>query len=674
MPLAEPFASVASPSLQAGLDHIDQGIAVFDGALRLVGWNRRFVGLLGYPAMLVYRGAPYEALMRWDAEAGEDGAGDIEALIAARLAEVRVGHAHTVERTRTNGSILAIRSEPLPDGGFVAVYTDVTEQRRFERLIREQNEDLERRVEARTAELKAAHDRLVGAVAKQKEIAEELSRSQSRLHLVTDSLPAGIAYWDKNLRCLFANKRFAAAFGCEKDEIVGRDALAVVGRKTLDELGAYIDRVRSGEAVTFEYQTMLGTDRAAIIRTWLVPEVHGHNDVAGFFILSLDITRQQAAEAAIVQAAKMEAIGQLSSGIAHDFNNLLTVVLGNLVPLRERLADPALVAEFVEPAITASHRGADLTQRLLSFARRQALEPRAVDIEDLIAGIVRLFRRSLPSDIEIATATRGEPYPALVDPHQLENALLNLALNARDAMPNGGRLKFETTFERFNSAAALQHGVEPGDYVQISIEDSGDGMDEHTRARVFEPFYTTKEAGRGSGLGLSMVYGFVKQSHGTVAIDSAPGCGTRVAILLPRAVTASQPASQPPSLDAFRAAGNELVLLVEDDAEVRVVIRRQLMDLGFRLLEASNARDALALIESVDELTMLVSDVVMPGALSGIDLGRRARDLRPELKIVLMTGYAGRDRVRALDACPFPVLRKPFDRRQLAAAIEAAAA
>ncbi len=674
MPTVDPFASASHALLQAGLDHIDQGISVFDGALRLIGWNRRFLDLLGYPEALVFRGAHYEQLARFDALAGEYGEGDPDALIAARIADARRQQTQAVERTRANGTILAIRSEPLPSGGFVAVYTDVTEQRRFERLICEQNEDLERRVEDRTAELKAAHDGLLGAVAKQKEIAEELSRSQSRLHLVTDSLPAGIAYWDKNLRCLFANKRFAAAFGFEKADIVGRDALSVVGQKTLLELGAYIERVRAGESVTFEYQTTLGADRAATIRTWLVPELHGHNDVAGFFILSLDITRQKAADTAILQAAKMEAIGQLSSGIAHDFNNLLTVVLGNLVPLRERLSDLALTREFVEPAIAAAHRGADLTQRLLSFARRQALEPKAVDIEDLVAGIVRLFRRSLPSDIEIATATKGNPYPALVDPHQLENALLNLALNARDAMPRGGRLKFETTFEHFDTLAALHHGVEPGDYVQISIEDSGDGMDDHTRARVFEPFFTTKEAGRGSGLGLSMVYGFVKQSHGAVAIDSAPGRGTRVSILLPRAVASTGPAPSLVSLDDFRAAGNELVLLVEDDADVRVVVRRQLMDLGFRLVEATNAHDALDLIERVGEFTMLVTDVVMPGSLTGIDLGNRARHLRPGLKIVLMTGYAGRDRVRELDHCPFPVLRKPFDRRQLAAAIEAAAA
>jgi CheY-like chemotaxis protein len=369
----------------------------------------------------------------------------------------------------------------------------------------------------------------------------------------------------------------------------------------------------------------------------------------------------------------MEAVGELSSGIAHDFNNLLTVVLGNLVPLRERMDEHALVRDYLDPAITAAHRGADLTQRLLSFARRQELEPRPVDIEDLVGGIVRLFRRSLPSDIEIATSTRGEPYPALVDPHQLENALLNLALNARDAMPRGGRLKFETTFVRLSAADAARHGVEPGDFARISIEDSGSGMDEQTRARVFEPFFTTKDAGRGSGLGLSMVYGFVKQSHGAISIDSGPGRGTRVEILLPRAPGTDAPPDKTSPDDEVRVSGDELVLLVEDDADVRVVIRRQLIDLGYRLVEAANARDALELIESVEEFTTLVSDVVMPGPLSGVDLGRQARYIRPRLKIVLMTGYAGRDRVRELDRCPFPVLRKPFDRRELAAAIEAAA-
>lgn len=656
--------------LQAGLDRLDQGIAVFDSRLRLVGWNQRFIELLALPPELVCPGVAFADLIRFNAVRGEYGCGEIETQVNERRQQAAALQPQSFERVRPDGTILAVRGEPLPGGGFFRVYTDVTAQRRAERLVRAHNEDLERRVEVRTAELQAAHDKLLGAVAKQKEIAAALRSSESRLLLVTDSLPAGIAYWNRDLLCLFANRRFAAAYGFAKAAIVGRPALEVVGEQTLAEMRPHITTVLDGKDVTFEYETADAQGRRTAIRTWLVPEIQEPGGIVGFFILSLDIARQKQAEAAIVQAAKMEAVGQLTSGIAHDFNNLLTVILGNLLPLREQTAEAAL-AEFIDPAIEAARKGAELTQRLLSFARRQSLEPRAVDIEERIGTMVRLLRRSLPSHIEIVIATRGRPYAALVDPHQLENALLNLALNARDAMPRGGRLTFETTFVHLDTDAAASLGIAPGGYVQIVVADSGTGMDAATRARVFEPFFTTKAVGDGSGLGLSMVYGFVRQSHGAVQIDSAPGEGTRVVILLPQADESDAMDGAAPA-SAFRALPEDLVLLVEDDERVRAVIRRQLTDLGFRLVEAAAADEALALLQRIEDFTLLVSDVVMPGSMSGIDLGHAAHQLRPRLGIVLITGYAGRDRSRQFDRCPFPVLRKPFDRAQLIEALRQA--
>ncbi len=655
--------------LQAGLDHINQGISVFDRGLRLVGWNRRFFELLDLPLRLAYRGSDFASLIRYNAQRGEYGPGDIEQLVENRVHLAEKFEPHYVERLRPSGQILAIRGEPLPEGGFVTVYTDITEQRRYERLIREQNEELERRVEARTAELKAAHDQLLVAITKQRDIARALRASEARLQLITDSVPAGISYWDRNQRCLFANRRFAAAYGFKKEEIIGRHGDKVVGERTLVMLQVYIDRVRAGESVTFEHDMMLSSGRPMMMRTSLLPDINDRGEVAGFFVLTLNITRQKRAEEAIRQAEKMEAVGQLSSGVAHDFNNLLTVILGNLVPLQERCRDREERAEYLDPAIEAARKGAKLTHRLLSFARRQSLEPKPVDVEEVIGNAVRLARRTLPSDIEVVTATRGEPYPAMADPVQLENALLNLAFNARDAMPKGGRLRVETTFTTLVAAAATDHGVEPGDYVQISVQDTGLGMDAETKARVFEPFFTTKRGGDGTGLGLSMVYGFVKQSKGAIHIESEPGKGAEVVISLPRAVETQESASRNGAPPSIEIADDELVLLVEDDDQVRAVVRRELTGLGFRLIEAADADEALALIDAVPDFTMLVSDVVMPGTLSGIELGKRAALVNPSLKVLLMTGYAGRDRARHLDECPFALLRKPFSRDQLVEAI-----
>jgi PAS domain S-box-containing protein len=656
--------------LFAGLDHIDQGITVFDKELRLVAWNHRFLQLLDLPDRVCYRGSDFAEIIRFNAHRGEYGDGDVDELVSARVRLAQRFEPHNLERVRPNGRILSIRGRPLPDGGFVTVYTDVTEQRRTERLIREQNEELERRVAERTAALKTAHDELLAAITRQTEIAAALRRSEGRLQLVIDSLPAGVSYWDRELTCLFANRRYAAAYGLAKTDIIGRRAATVIGSAALDGFRAHVERAQNGEAVSFEHEARLAGGRTATVRTWLVPETIKPGRIAGFFVLALDITRHKKAELAILQAAKMEAVGQLSSGIAHDFNNLLTVILGNLLALAERpdAAEPAF-RESLDPAIEATRKAARLTDRLLTFARRQALSPAPVDVDDLVAGMVKLFRRSLPSDIAIETATRGKPFPALADPHQLENALLNLALNARDAMPRGGRLRIETTFVSIDETEAGEFGLAPGDYVRIAAADTGDGMDAETQARVFEPFFTTKQADGGSGLGLSMVYGFVQQSHGAVRFDSRRGHGTTVTIHLPRAVETGEGTSPlPAAAETFRAAADNLLLLVEDDVQVRTVVRRQLTALGFRLVEASSADEALTLLKNVRDFTGLLADIVMPGSMSGLDLAHAARQLDPALQIVLMTGYAGRDRAREVAESPFPVLRKPFETEALAAA------
>ncbi|MBK8906646.1 MAG: PAS-domain containing protein [Rhodospirillales bacterium] len=661
--------------LHSGLDHIDQGISVFDRELRLVGWNRRFLELLDLPARLTWRGADFASIMRYNAQRGEYGPGDIEELVEARVQLAMKFEPHALERVRPTGGIIAIRGEPLPEGGFVTVYTDVTDQRRYERVIREHTEELEWRVAERTREVRSAHDRLLGAMARQREVEAALRQSEARLQLIADSLPAGIAYWDKNDCCLFANRRFAAAFGLRKEQVIGRPSIDVVGRESLAAVQGYIDTVLGGSGVTFEHQVTLASGRVAMVRSTLLPDTDADGGVAGYFVLSLDITRHKQAEDAILQAQKMEAIGQLSSGIAHDFNNLLTVILGNLLPLGENPADVDDIREYIDPAIEAARKGAKLTERLLTFARRQPLSPELIDVEALVAGAVRLLRRSLPSDIEIITVSRGQPYPALADAYQLENALLNLAFNSRDAMPNGGCLKLETTFVRIGAGESDEAGVDPGDYVRISVTDTGAGMDAATQARVFEPFFSTKQEQGGSGLGLSMVYGFVQESGGAIRIESASGRGTTIVMLLPRGdVGADAEQSQATPSAPQTAPNGDLVLLVEDDDKVRAVVRRQLMTLGYHLIEAANAEEALELLRNVRDLTMLLTDIVMPGSMSGVDLGRAAKSLKPDLKVLLMTGYAGQDRMRELEDASFPLLQKPFDQQQLAAAIATASA
>ena len=517
--------------LQSGLDHINQGITVADSQLRLVGWNRRFFSLLDFPEDLARLGTPFDAFIRWNAERGEYGPGDVEELVAQRVQAAHSFAPHYFERVRPSGQIIAVRGEPLPQGGFVTVYTDITEQRRQERLAQERNDELELRIRARTAELQASNDQLRSAVAVQEEAARAQRRSEAQLRLITDAVPALIAYVDRDFRYRFANRRYAERFGLTKDSIIGQSVREVLGHSVHQSIRPYLEAAGEGREVTYEYVIDVPDREKRHMRSTVVPELNEQREVAGYFVLSFDVTDQKRADAALVQAQKMEAVGQLTGGLAHDFNNLLTVIFGNLAALQGRVGSE-LFREYVDPAIRASQRGVSITRRLLAFARRQELEPVGVDVASLIAGSVELLRRSLPSRIAIEFSADGAGWPALADPHQLENAIVNLALNARDAMAEGGVLTIHVTTETI--AEHLGERV-PGEYVRISVSDAGIGMDAHTLARAFEPFFTTKPFGSGSGLGLSMVYGFVQQSGGHIQIRSEAGKGTTVTMHLPRA-------------------------------------------------------------------------------------------------------------------------------------------
>ncbi|MBL8573070.1 MAG: response regulator, partial [Hyphomicrobiaceae bacterium] len=455
-------------------------------------------------------------------------------------------------------------------------------------------------------------------------------------------------------------------------EMIGRPADDILSEETMRVSRPFFEHARRGAAVDFDMTLKLPNGQPIDIRTFLRPEGPSDGEVVGFYLLSINVTRQKQATAALLQAQKMDALGQLSSGIAHDFNNLLTVILGNLTPLKERISDGALVQDMLEPAIRAARRGADLTRRLLTVARRNPLEPVAVDVEEAIAGLVKLLRPSMPESIEIVTSSRGRGHVAFVDPAQLETALLNLAVNARDALASGGQIRIATSMRSLAAEEAEDWKLPPGDFVQIVFEDDGPGMPADTLGRIFEPFFTTKPTGKGSGLGLSMVYGFIRQSNGMIRATSQPGKGARFTLLLPQAEHADLPVETPvPEVVPTERQG--LALLVDDDEGVRSVLRRQLVDLGYPLIEASDAAEALDVIRSVDGVSVMVTDIAMPGSMNGLDLAREVRGLKPEIGIVLMTGHGGAVE-RAASGGEFPLLRKPFERGALAHALDQVAA
>jgi nitrogen-specific signal transduction histidine kinase/CheY-like chemotaxis protein len=388
--------------------------------------------------------------------------------------------------------------------------------------------------------------------------------------------------------------------------------------------------------------------------------------------LTEQIRAREETQAALVQSQKMEAIGQLTGGIAHDFNNLLTVIIGNLAWLQRDLpgTEPRLWA-YAEAAARSAQRAATLTHRLLAFARRQPLLPRSLDLNRLVSGASELLRRTLGENIALETVLAGGLWLTRADPNELENALLNLVLNARDAMQHSGRLTIETANAYLDDEYASVHDeVWPGQYVMLAVTDTGSGMTEEVRAAAFEPFFTTKTDTGGSGLGLSMVYGFVKQSGGHIKIYSEPAQGTTIKLYLPRL---SSPEIEPTPVEMSthrtpHAIGREIILVVEDEQDVRAYSGRLLEELGYEVLTAPEANAALRVL-TTQPVDLLFADVGLPG-LNGRQLADQARSLRPDLSVLFTTGYAKNAIVHngVLDS-DVEMISKPFTVETLARAV-----
>jgi PAS domain S-box-containing protein len=640
---------VRQDALQAGLDLIDQGFTLIDSELRMVAWNRTFLHLLDFPDTLAYPGAPFEAFMRFNAERGEYGPGDADQQVSQRMATARSFEPHEFERTRPGGTVLRVRGVPVPGHGFVTLYSDVTAQRAAERQIQQHAAMLESRVAERTA---------------------ELHRSESQMRLITDSIPALIAYFDRERNYRYINRGYQDWFGLDPSKPEAVSAKAYLGPVTYAGIRHNVALALAGEAVTFEYDVTVVSGRQLIARTTLIPEVDGDGRVIGCFELTFDITEQKRSQAMLVQAQKMEALGQLTGGLAHDFNNILTVVIGNLSALCRLRGDDEAMAEYVEPALDAAQRGTELIKSLLSFSRKQPLEAQAVDVGPLIASVGRLVRRSLPESLALDMAERDAPLWAWADPQQLQNSLLNLIINARDATPHAhGRIVLSAAAQRLDTAQALALQVEPGDYVCLQVQDNGQGMAPATVARVYEPFFTTKRPGQGTGLGMAMVYGFVKQSGGAIGIDSHIGAGTTVSLWLPASEAGAPIHTQeaaPGDDQVPKPRG--LALLVDDDPAVRSVVRRLLLEMGHTVVEADNGMEALGILNGTPQITLVLTDMVMPGNVDGRAVARHAREHCGVKRVAMMSGYdpdpSGAD--------DLPILAKPFSRAQLAAWLDAA--
>ena len=395
-------------------------------------------------------------------------------------------------------------------------------------------------------------------------------------------------------------------------------------------------------------------------------------NIIGVIGFGQDITELKLKETALQQAQKMEAVGQLTGGIAHDFNNLLSIISGNLRFLQQDIGKTSdAIDELFEDAMSAADDGVDLTQRLLAFSRNRALQAEEKNVNDTIEKFVRFLTRTLGEGIELDIALPSEDLFINVDSSQLENALLNLSLNARDAMPKGGRITISATRYNHGDGDKYSLAISENDYIKISVTDTGTGISSEDLPHVYEPFFTTKEVGKGSGLGLSMVYGFTQQSGGACHIKSTPGKGTTVSMFFPE-IPESKKIEKAKVGEELTMRGSEVILVVEDEPRVRRVALRDLKKLGYTTLEAENADMARAIIESGENIDLLFSDVLMPGEMDGHMLAIWVEEKYPEIKVVLTSGYSkGKTDVSRDKAHQFPLVRKPYAIDKLAMQIRA---
>lgn len=561
------------------------------------------------------------------------------------------------------GALCVLDVVPRPQG--------LTDRQRFylRTMARQVMDQLElRRVNAAVSALKDAQT-------------EALRGSEHRARLALGAVKGvGVWQWDVASDRVSADPAIRALFGLDADAAcTGLPAAAFFANLYVEDrpkLAAAHARVLS-----------LGGDYEVIHRIvkpdgswrWILNRGHALQDVAGLpsrlLAVAIDITEQRQLEAQLLQAQKMEAVGQLTGGIAHDFNNLLAGIDGAATLLRKRVAEGrGQEADRYLIAIRQSAaRGASLTRRLLGFSRQQTLEPRPTDVNGLVAGMAELIGRSVGPTIVLDIVPAAAVCWVVCDPHQLENALLNLCLNSRDAMPGGGRLSVESSHLRLDDCLAAEFELATGDYVVLSVTDTGTGMPPAVAARVFEPFFTTKPIGQGTGLGLSMVYGFIRQSGGQARILSVAGQGTTVRLYLPRqagdAVTPMAEAAVPSAVP--RARPGERVLVVDDEATIRMLLTDTLRELGYTAAEAGDGQSALSVLRSAEPVDLLITDIGLPG-MNGRELAEAALELRPALKVLFITGY---------DAGAMPeidparggleVIMKPFELEALARRVHA---
>nr|WP_170394769.1 PAS-domain containing protein [Ruegeria atlantica] len=613
----------------AGLNLIGQALSIYDSQLRLVVSNHRFQDMFDLPDELVQPGALFADTIRYLVAHGEYGeVTDVEDAVAQRVQQALAFEPHYMERVRANGCVISVEGAPLPTGGWVSVYTDITNTKQAEALLRARSEELSDQLLDRAEELLAANRKLAATNSALEEAKRQLTEIEARTRMTTEMMPAHIAHLNPDGRYDYSNRRLSSVMPGRPSEILDMHISDALGAAAFTRVEPYLLKAYGGETSVFEFTEDQDSRR---IRVSFSPDGEG-----GVYVMSVDITEETQARVALQQTRRRAMAAQMTSGLAHDFSNLLTIILGMQSRL-EKMDLSEAARELVAATQQTALRGGQLLNRIADMTGNRTFQPKATDMRGLLEDLRILASPSLPRGVGLSVVNTLPDEALMLDPGMVQDALLNLVLNARDAC--GG----------FGQVTISAHKI--GEiWIEIAVTDTGPGFSEEGLEKALNPFFTTKGS-KGSGLGLPMVYDTVKLAGGDLNLRNTPS-GAAVAMRLPY-----RPA--PPVQDG-------LVLLVEDNDDLRGQFRDMLVDLGCSVIEATSVDEALALTADIDDIALVLSDIRLEGQGTGLDL---LAQLKPGLACILMTSLPYSDPLHRQALTLAPVLSKPFTRAQLSALI-----
>ncbi|WP_271948990.1 PAS-domain containing protein [Ruegeria faecimaris] len=618
----------------AGLNLIGQALSIYDSQLRLVLCNRPFQVMFDLPDDLVRPGALFRDTIHFLASIGEYGHDeDVEDIVAHRVSQALTFEPHYIERVRANGQVISVEGAPLPNGGWVTVYTDITDTKQAEALLRARSEELSDELLTRAEELAATNRKLASTISALEEAKRQLTEIEARTRMTTEMMPAHIAHLDADGRYDYSNRKLSSVLPGRPSEILGMHISDALGPAAFARIEQNLNRAYDGEATVFEFTEGQDSRR---IRVSFTPDSEG-----GVYVMSVDITEETQARVALQQTRRREMAAQMTSGLAHDFSNLLTIILGMQAKL-DKMDLPEGAQKLVAATRQTAKRGGQLLNRIAGMTGSRTPQPKATDMRALLEDLRILATPSLPRGMGLSVVNTLPDVALMLDQGMMQDAILNLVLNARDACGETGQITISA------------HTI-GGTWIEISVSDTGPGFSEEALGKALNPFFTTK-GDKGSGLGLPMVYDTVKLTGGNLSLRNTPS-GAMVVLRLPYRAA-------PPALEG-------LVLLVEDSSQLRRNFRDMLVEMGFTVIEATSTDEALSLVNQIEDIALILSDIRLEGPETGLDLLQK---VNPDLPCILMTSLPYSDPLHRQALALAPVLRKPFTQAQLTALIRNEAA